>query len=167
MKSWRSVLTLCFFAVLPALHSLAQSPQPQPLVVTVTPWGPGQAAIDTAEAMVSNSTVVLRYVQGTRNRLLSLQLLDSPNPGQPPNGVRLIFYDYTNNRSVIASGLFNRPETVTATMSNEQPTPSGEEFNEAPDGSFTGTADYRRQLLQAGALDIAGRNRKEAAAHGS
>ena len=44
---------------------------------------------------------------------------------------------------------------------------SGEEFNEAPDGSFTGTADYRRQLLQAGALDIAGRNRKEAAAHGS
>ena len=75
MKSWRSVLTLCFFAVLPALHSLAQSPQPQPLVVTVTPWGPGQAAIDTAEAMVSNSTVVLRYLQGTRNRLLSLQLL--------------------------------------------------------------------------------------------
>ena len=132
MKSWR-VLTLCFFAVLPALHSLAQSPQPQPLVVTVTPWGPGQAAVDAARAMVSNSAVVLRYLQGTRNRLLSLQLLDSPIPGQPPNGVRLIFYDYTNNRSVIASGLFNRPETVTATMSNEQPTPSGEEFNEALD----------------------------------
>src|SRR5438105_8636217 len=127
MKSWR-VLTLCFFAVLPALHSLAQSPQPQPLVVTVTPWGPGQAAVDAARAMVSNSAVVLRYLQGTRNRLLSLQLLDSPIPGQPPNGVRLIFYDYTNNRSVIASGLFNRPETDKAPTSGEKPIPRGIEF---------------------------------------
>src|ERR1700730_14116281 len=103
MKAWRSLLVLAVLVFLPTKHSAGQSQGPptmQPLVVTVTPWGPDQNAIDAARAMVVSHPSVRRYLDGTRNRLLSLQLLDSPIAGQPPNGIRIVFYDYTNNRAV-------------------------------------------------------------------
>jgi hypothetical protein len=136
MKAWRSILVLAVLMFLPMKHSAGQSQGPptmQPLVVTVTPWGPDQNAIDAARAMVVSHPSVRRYLDGTRNRLLSLQLLDSPIAGQPPNGIRIVFYDYTNNRAVIATAKLGHPESVSAITSSEQPVPSGEEFNAALD----------------------------------
>lgn len=135
MKAWRPLLCIAILVLLPTAHSSqvsgGPSREPAPLVVTVTPWGPAQSAIDHARAVVESHSLVRQYLDRTSNRFLSFDLLDSPVQGQPPNGFRATFYDYTNDRTVVASGLLERPESLTVKVSFEQPLPSGEEFDAA------------------------------------
>lgn len=134
MKAWRPLLCIAILVLLPA-HSAQMSGgptrEPAPLVVTVTPWGPAQGALDHARAVVEASPLVRQYLDRTSNRFLSFDLLDSPVQGQPPDGFRATFYDYTNNRAIVAAGLVERPESLTVKVSYEQPLPSGEEFDAA------------------------------------
>lgn len=134
MKAWRPLLCIAILVLLPA-HSAQTSGgptrEPAPLVVTVTPWGPAQTAIDHARTVAESSPQVRQYLDRTSNRFLSFDLLDSPVQGQPPDGFRATFYDYTNNRAIVASGLVERPESLTVKVSYEQPLPSGEEFDAA------------------------------------
>jgi len=54
---------------------------------------------------------------------------------------RAVFYDYTNDRTMVAEGRFDGGQTVTVRQEAYQPIPSGEEFDEAArivqqDGNF-------------------------------
>ena len=135
MKAWHSLLCIAILVLLPAAHSSqvsgAPSREPAPLVVTVTPWGPDQNAFDSARAVVETHPLVRQYLDGTVHRFLSFELLDSPIQGEPPNGFRATFFDYTNDRAVVATGLVERPESITVKVSFDQPLPSDEEFDAA------------------------------------
>jgi hypothetical protein len=135
MNAWFSFFCVAIVGLLPIGHSSRvsgrPSREPAPLVVTVTPWGPSQTAIDHARAVVESHPLVREYLDRTTNRFLSFDLLDSPVQGEPPNGFRATFFDYTNDRAIVATGLLNRPESLTVKISFEQPLPSGEEFDAA------------------------------------
>lgn len=134
MKAWQSLLCIASLVLPPTAHSQVSggpTRQPVPLVVTVTPWGPSQSAIDHARAVVASHPLVRQYLDRTANRFLSFDLLDSPVQGQPPNGFRATFFDYTNDRAIVATGLLERPESITVKVSFDQPLPSGEEFDAA------------------------------------
>ncbi len=108
----------------------------KPMKVEVTRWGPTQEMLDAAAARLARQTQVRRYLKGTRNRMLSLELIQedeksSSSDSAPPNRYRGTFYDYTNNQTIIAESSFDRPEQVDVTVSAWQPLPSNEEMDEA------------------------------------
>jgi hypothetical protein len=105
------------------------------VTINVTPVGPSQEEIDRVSAVVTRNTAVQKYLQGTRSRLLSFKFIepDAKNERAAKPTTRFIatFYDYTNNRSVIAEGDFNDPSTLDVSESSHQPLPTDEEFEEA------------------------------------
>jgi hypothetical protein len=135
MNAWRSLLCIAILVLLPTAHSAQvsgrPSREPAPLVVTVSPWGPTQSAIDHARAVAASHPLVRQYLDQTANRLLSFDLLESSLQGQPPNGFQATFFDYTNDRAIVATGLIERPESLAVRVSFEQPLPSREEFDAA------------------------------------
>jgi hypothetical protein len=101
--------------------------------IKITPWGPTQAVIDTARARVAKHPAVQAYLKGTQSRLLSFDLLDGEKVNgsiQPSKGYRAWFFDYTNNRALIATGRFDSL-AVTVEPTAIQPEPSEEEFKAA------------------------------------
>ena len=86
-------------------------------------------------------SLVRRYLDKTRHRLLYCELKDSDVESKAerkpalPNRFRATFYDYTNNRTIYADGLFDKrnniPKAVEISESSAQPLPSKEEFDEA------------------------------------
>lgn len=110
-----------------APHARAQ----EPLTVRVVPFGPSQAMIDASSSSLAGHPAVRAYLSGTRNRLLSFELIESDEivgRRTPPSRYRATFYDYTRNRAVIAEGSFDRPDEVEASVTGHQPLPSNEEF---------------------------------------
>jgi hypothetical protein len=108
--------------------------QTQPVQLKVIPYGPTQADIDAASLAVSRHADVQKFLRGTTNRLLSVELLDPENKGQqnlPPTRFRAIFYDYTNKRVITAEGEFKNLNTLQVSESFYQPMPSEEEFDAA------------------------------------
>ncbi len=107
------------------------------LKVELTPWGPNQATIDAVLPTVISHPSVRKYLDGTRYRLLSFELVDSEAEPKirgclaPSNRYRAMFYDYTNNRMLFADGRLDEPERIEVSESNIQPLPTGEEFNAA------------------------------------
>ena len=72
----------------------------------------------------------------THHRLLYIDLLDSEDGAkfdQPKPSERFLatFYDYTNNRTVLATGQLARPNSLELSESGLQFRPSQEEFDEA------------------------------------
>lgn len=106
-------------------------PTMAPLHVEVVPWGPDAEAIEDAKQMVEESSPLQKVLEGTRHRLLTFELLDGGDPEAPPESFLATYYDYTNGRSVLATGAFGRSDSIKVQISNAQPHPSGEEFEEA------------------------------------
>ena len=102
--------------------------------ITVTPWGPDQQAVDAAKLRVAGNSAVQTYLRGTTNRLLSFDYIDPDSKGsgrsEPPTRFRATYFDYTNNRSIVAEGGFN-DSAVAISVTNDQPNPSPEEFEAA------------------------------------
>ncbi len=102
--------------------------------ITITPWGPDQAAVDAAKERVMRNTAVQKLLRGTRNRMLSFDFIDNDTKAtgrsEPPTRFRATIFDYNNNRAVIAEGGFN-DTSVAVTLSANQPNPSPEEFDAA------------------------------------
>ncbi|MGH9967456.1 MAG: hypothetical protein ACREBG_06440 [Pyrinomonadaceae bacterium] len=115
-------------------HTAASSEQ---LKVQVTPWGPTQDMLDKASARLTKHSQLLRYLKGTRSRMLSFDLVwedeKATSDPVPPNRYRGTFYDYTNNVTIVAESSFDRPDRVTVNVATWQPLPSGEELDEAVD----------------------------------
>jgi hypothetical protein len=108
---------------------------PLPLVVTVTPTGPNQATIDAAKTRVMNDAGVKVQLKGTRNRILSFELLDTdakvPGRPLPPDRFRAIIYSYDGNRAILAEGRFDNQQIGVSLMNKQPEDFSQEEFDEA------------------------------------
>lgn len=98
-------------------------------------FGPGVEELEEAIRALREHPEVLRYLEGTRNRLLSFAFLEVDDPEKaralPPNAYRATFYDYTNNRAVLADGFLEARERVEVGEWGLQPLPNEEEFEEA------------------------------------
>jgi Cu2+-containing amine oxidase len=111
------------------------------LALKVIPFGPNEQQLNTLSNRLMKHSLVRRYLDKTRHRLLYCELKDSDVESKAerkpalPNRFRATFYDYTNNRTIYADGLFdkrnNTPKAVEISESSAQPLPSKEEFDEA------------------------------------
>lgn len=106
------------------------------LSLKIRSFGPTQEEVQTLAGTVTRHRAVQEYLAKTRHRLLRIDLLDDPEPAksarpETPNRFRATFFDYTNNRAVIATGNLSKPATLEVVESGLQPRPSQEEFDEA------------------------------------
>jgi hypothetical protein len=106
------------------------------LTVTVQPFGPAPEKIQALAQSIPELQAVRKELSGTRFRLLRIDLLDDaeeakPARPTPPRQFRATFVDYTNNRTLLATGSLSNTRTVKVTESALQARPSEEEFQEA------------------------------------
>jgi hypothetical protein len=103
--------------------------------ITVVPWGPTQQMLDAAKLRVEQSVEVQSRLKGAKYRILSFEYIDNSGdksqPSTPPTRFRVVFYDYTNDRTLVAESNFAGTEAVSLREETFQPNPSDEEFNEA------------------------------------
>ncbi len=114
----------------PKKEKRAQSP----MQIKATAWGRTPAEVDAARARVERSPEVQKYLSGTRYRLLELNYVqneDKSKPTQIPARFQAVFYDYTNDRTLVAENDFEGKSPVTITQAFYQPLPNDEEFAEA------------------------------------
>ncbi|MEK4229732.1 copper amine oxidase [Solibacillus sp. FSL H8-0538] len=111
------------------------------LIVEVVPFGPDQETMNQLRSICDNHPIIQPFLRGTRHLLLSFELLDLEDiPGNksinhpksskptPPSNFLATYYDYTNNRTVIATGPIHDPGCISASQLDMQPLPSTEEF---------------------------------------
>jgi hypothetical protein len=106
------------------------------LSVRIEPFGPKPEQLQALADIVTSHRAVHAYLAKTRFRLLRIDLIDPPEEMKPKtpkplDNFRAVFFDYTNNRSVIATGSLAKPKSLEVTASGLQPLPSQEEFDEA------------------------------------
>jgi hypothetical protein len=106
------------------------------LTVTVQPFGPTPEKIQSLAQSIPRQAAVQKELARTRSRLLRIDLLDPPEQAKsrapkPPDRFRATFVDYTNNRTLFATGKLSNSRAVEVTESSLQPRPSEEEFQEA------------------------------------
>jgi hypothetical protein len=133
------VALLCMLCVSAAFADVSESARKrskrQTLVkIVVKPWGPTQADVDAAKLRASSSPAVQAELKGTKFRLIDFSYIENDNKllgTRPPARFRAVFYDYTNDRTLAASGDFAGKDVITVKEEFYQPTPDDEEFNEA------------------------------------
>ncbi|MEO8572327.1 MAG: hypothetical protein ABI481_00035 [Pyrinomonadaceae bacterium] len=103
------------------------------LIIKAAIWGPSQEEANAAARRVENSPAVQSFLNGVRYRLLSLDYLaeSKSKSERPPTRFRLVFYDYTNDRAIVAEADFAGRESITVREEYSDPLPNDEEFNEA------------------------------------
>jgi len=105
------------------------------LIVTIAPFGPTQEQVDAALARVERSTAVQSLLRGTKYRQLDLEYVEEEEnktgPTQPPKRIRVVYYDYTNDRTIVADADLAGRQPITAREEYRNPVPNDEEFNEA------------------------------------
>ena len=116
-----------------ATASAAKSTQ---LTVKIQAFGPTQTQVEALAESVRRNRAVQKFLAKTRHRLLRIDLLDSLEESKPvrpksPNRFRATLFDYTNNRTVFATGALAKPSALAVFESGLQPRPSQEEFDEA------------------------------------
>ena len=102
--------------------------------IKVAVWGPTQADVDAAKLRVERSPAVQEKLAGTKYRLLELSYLETENKTQatqPPTRFQVVFYDYTNDRTLVAEADFAGAEAVKVRQESYQPNPNPEEYAEA------------------------------------
>lgn len=104
----------------------------------VEPWGPDQEAFDEIRQSLLEDRVVREKLHGAQYRLLELKACDAGMTdgkavgfGTPPDRYCATFYDYTNDRTLVAQGRFDHQGTVELAESARQPLPTYEEFEAA------------------------------------
>ena len=136
---WSVVLTLVLavnFAFASENNNNSPKRSQQPLDIKVLPWGPTQSDVDAAKLRVSQSAAVQNALKGTKNRLVAFEYVEnsSASKSQPtpvPTHFRVIFYDYTNDRALIAENDFAGKETVTIREADFDPGVGGDELEAA------------------------------------
>lgn len=113
------------------------------LNINVVPFGPSSKKINQIISVLENNHSVQQFLQGTRHLLLSLEFINRedtpsnrnkcknhPKSDTPssPSHYQATYYDYTNNRTVIATGRINKPNHISVSQFDSQPLPSPEEF---------------------------------------
>lgn len=106
----------------------------EPVEIRVVPWGPTQTEVDAAKVRVEQSAAVKNALKGTKYRVMSFDYIETGDkslPTQVPTRFRVIFYDYTNDRTFVAEGDFAAKEEVVVRQEYFEPGVSNEEIEEA------------------------------------
>ena len=115
------------------LSEVAQPPGQ--LTLKVTPFGPSQSEVDSAVARVDSSSAVRSLLGTAKYRQLDFEYVENAEnkrgPSEPPKRFRVVYYDYTNDRTIVAESDFEGKEPVVARLEYRNPVPNDEEFNEA------------------------------------
>ena len=106
------------------------------LQIDVERVGRGPDAIDEVRRASLEHPAVRERLRGKRSRLLSVQLLEPAGRGkadetEDPDRYRATFYDYEDNRVVVATGRIDDGESVEVSQAGYQPLPTSDEFDEA------------------------------------
>jgi hypothetical protein len=127
--------------------------------IKAVPWGPSQADVNAAKARAERSAAVQNELRGAKYRFVAFEYIenssaDKSQPELPPTRFRVTFYDYTNDRAIIAEGDFAGKEAITARRENFAPGVGGEELEAAielvkKDAAFAKSAGENK-------LDVAG-----------
>ncbi len=108
----------------------------EPLQIKVTPWGRTQTEVDAAKLRVEESGVVQNALKDTKYRLISFDTIgseDKTRPAQMPTRFQIVFYDYTNDRTIVAGGDFAGKEEIVVGEADFEPGVSSEELQAAFD----------------------------------
>lgn len=100
--------------------------------ISVTPVGPTQEIMSAVISAINADPLGQKYLAGNRVRQLSFEVLD-PLPFGRGERFSVTFYDYTNNRHIVAEGTFGSTGMIAFTTPQWQPLPSEEEFAAACD----------------------------------
>lgn len=101
----------------------------EPLTLIGAPVGPTQAMIDSAKARVERSDTVRSELVGKKYRLMSVDYVE--NGGAAPLKYRVVIYDYSNDRTLVAESDLAGQMPVTIREQAFQPMVNDEEFDEA------------------------------------
>src|ERR671933_316720 len=98
--------------------------------------GPGPEVIDEVSQALSEHPSVQEHLDGTRNRLLSIEFLNPVGAGRAdgvePDRYRATYFNYDNNEAKLATGSLDDVQgSVEVSDSGHQPLPTREEFEEA------------------------------------
>lgn len=123
--------------------------------IKVTAVGPTQEIVDRAKENAERSPAVQNALKGSKYRLLDLSYVDEADPAnarQMPTKYRAVFYDYTRDRVIVASGKLDNTVPVTVHEENYYPIASDEEYDAAVrilQGDARYTSKLRSSELQA------------------
>lgn len=119
-----------------------------PLAIKVVPIGLTQSDVDRIKAEVVKSAAVQKELGGSEYRLISFQHFSKNekeiNSTESKN-FRVRFYDYTNDRTIVAEGAIVSPEFARVSEDADKPNPNREELDAAFDliarsGEFASSA---------------------------
>lgn len=139
------LMSVCLFSLLPAfLPSEASNSKTSslkadalagklqgPVTVSITPAYPSQAQVDSTIEAIKANREVAKLLSETQHRLISVEYPDGLRMALNQQKIRLTFYDYTNNRPIIADSSVSDTRLTTVTIGKVQPLPSSEEFDAA------------------------------------
>lgn len=132
------VLSLMFVvALLPVLgndRSAKRNKRQPSLKIVAKAWGPSQADADAAKARVAASAALRSAIGDAKHRLIGFEFVEreqKPGPSLPPERFRIVYYDYTNDRTLVAESDFAGKDSITIRQEAFQPIASPEEFEEA------------------------------------
>jgi hypothetical protein len=114
----------------------SSSAEGKKLGIKIQSFGPTPEQVQALARSVTRHRAVQSYLAKTRSRLLRVDLLEPAQETKlakpkPPDRFRAVFYDYTNNRTVLAIGRVAKLMALEVTESGLQPRPSDEEFEDA------------------------------------
>ncbi|MBX3289417.1 MAG: hypothetical protein KF855_08735 [Acidobacteria bacterium] len=108
----------------------------QPLVIRAVAWGPDNKAVDRARQRIEKHPNVQAELRGSRYMMLSFEYIeDQPAeknaPTPEPTRFRVVFYNYTEDVTVIAEAGFDEKEPVTVRRDMIDPWTTPEEIKAA------------------------------------
>ena len=147
-KPTRLIVSLVFLLLAIALMTFFQkqsvakekpigTPITPRLEVKVVPVGPSQSQLDSLNNSLPNQPAVAALLQGNSYRHLYTELIETTDNKREmrfaaSSRFRAFFYDYSNQRTVVAEGPISNPANVTAHIeTTSQPLPGAGEFQDA------------------------------------
>ncbi|HZH33699.1 MAG TPA: hypothetical protein VEX64_02605 [Pyrinomonadaceae bacterium] len=102
-----------------------------PVDIKVVPVGPSQETVDQIKLRVERSSLVQKELRSSNYRLITFKYLETNEKGTngvfAPERFRATFYDYTNERTIVADGNLATPEAVRVFEDAEKPSKVSEE----------------------------------------
>ncbi len=103
--------------------------------IKVSAWGPTQTDVQAAMLRVEKSRAVQNVLGNAKYRLISFDYIESENKksksAQPPTDFRIVFYDYTNDRTFVAESDFAGAKVIKVREENFQPGVGAQELLDA------------------------------------
>ncbi|MFM9905936.1 MAG: hypothetical protein ACKVQJ_15345 [Pyrinomonadaceae bacterium] len=100
--------------------------------IRAVPWGPTETQVNRAKRRVERDPDLQKFLKDTRYRLVNFEYVDTDGAvQQAPSRFRVYFYDYTNDRTIIAEGDFAAMEPLTIREEYFDPGVADEELTAA------------------------------------